>query len=54
MMSRTSLSEDEDLLELGDEGLDLLVLLDDLLALELGQPLELHLQDGLGLDRARA
>ena len=40
----------EDLLQLGDQGLDLLVFLDDLVPLEVGQPLELHLQDGLGLD----
>jgi hypothetical protein len=45
-----ALGRAQDLAELYDHGLDLFVLLDDLVALEMGQPLELHLQDGLGLD----
>ncbi len=44
----------EDLLQLGDQGLDLFIFLDDLVAFEVGQPLELHLQNGLGLDLATA
>ena len=40
----------QDALQLLDELQDLLVLLDDLLALEGGQPSELHVEDGLGLD----
>ena len=37
----------EDALEVGDEGQGLLVLLDDLVALELGQALQPHVEDGL-------
>ena len=40
----------EDLFQLDDQGLDLLVFLDDLLPLEVGQALELDFQDGLGLE----
>ena len=40
----------EDALQLLDELQDLLVLLHDLLALERGQPAQLHVEDGLGLD----
>ncbi len=43
-------SEAEDALQLLDELQDLLVLLHDLLALEGGQPAELHVEDGPGLD----
>src|SRR5207302_1423010 len=42
----------EDPLQLGDQRQRLLVLLDHLVALELGQPLQPHVQDGLGLDLA--
>ncbi len=44
----------EDALEVGDEGQRLLVLLDDLVALELGQALQPHVEDGARLDLATA
>ncbi len=40
----------EDALEIRDEGQRLLVLLDDLVALELGQALQPHVEDVPGLD----
>ena len=44
----------EDVLQVRDEDLDLLQLVDDLLPLEAGEPLELHLEDRVGLDLAEA
>ena len=53
-ISSTRVDGGEDLLELGDEDAQLLELVDDLLALEAGEALELHLQDGLGLEDGEA
>ena len=40
----------QDVLEVGDLGLDLGQVVDDPLALQGGQPAQLHVEDGLGLD----
>ena len=40
----------QDVLEVGDPQLELGEVVDDLLALEGGQPAQLHLEDGVGLD----
>ena len=40
----------QDVLEVGDLGLDLREIVDDALALEGGQPAQLHIENGLGLD----
>ena len=50
MISSTSFSDARISLRRRDQRQDLVVLGDDLLALEAGQALQAHVEDGLGLD----